>query len=223
MWFILFCLGIFIIIFAVFSKKDKEINRLKNENDKLKHADYTLKEQFDKKPANHEGRPTGVKIDNELPVYIDEEAFNDVFRLMEKTNNSMFITGKAGTGKSTLIEYFRKKTKKAAVCLAPTGVAALNIKGKTIHSLFKFPHSVITSDEVDKLKYKEKDKELFRKVEAIVIDEISMVRADVFQGIDYALKKLRLNESPFGGVQMICVGDMYQLPPVVDKKKNCPH
>jgi len=156
---------------------------------------------------------------NELPVNFNEDVFKDIFELMEKTYNSIFITGKAGTGKSTLIDYYKTKTKKNTVYLAPTGVAALNIRGKTIHAFFKFPPEVITSDVIERINYKERDIDLYKIVETIIIDEISMVRADLIQGIDYVLKKHRKNYKPFGGVQMIFIGDMYQLPPVVGKEK----
>jgi ATP-dependent exoDNAse (exonuclease V) alpha subunit len=141
---------------------------------------------------------------------------------MEHTDHSIFITGRAGTGKSTLIEYFRNNTGKSAVYLAPTGVAALNIKGKTIHSLFKFPPQVITSDRIKGTDYKEETQRLFKSVNVIIVDEISMVRADLIEGMDYILRKFRDKKKPFGGVQMIFVGDVYQLPPVVDKKNKDP-
>jgi len=133
---------------------------------------------------------------------------------MEKTKESVFITGKAGTGKSTLIELFRNKTTKKIVVLAPTGVAALRIKGQTIHSFFYFPPKRIDKNEnVEKLSNKKL--EVIEEVETIIIDEISMVRADLMDGIDYSLRLNRDIDKPFGGVQMIFVGDLYQLPPVV--------
>jgi GTPase SAR1 family protein len=146
--------------------------------------------------------------------------FREAFNLMENSNKSLFITGKAGTGKSTLIEYFRVKTQKKAIFLAPTGVAALNVRGKTIHSLFKFPHTIITSDIIKTAKYSIQTKQVLKSADIIVVDEISMVRADLVEGMDYVLKKIRKNDEPFGGAQMVFVGDMYQLPPVVNNKEK---
>ena len=146
--------------------------------------------------------------------------FKKAFNLMEKTNNHVFVTGKAGTGKSTLLEYFRSRSKKKIVVLAPTGVAALNVRGQTIHSFFRFKPDV-TIEKIKKRKVR--DTSIFKKLDSIVIDEISMVRADLLDCIDYALKKYRNSYSkPFGGVQMIFIGDLYQLPPVVTRsEKNC--
>jgi ATP-dependent exoDNAse (exonuclease V) alpha subunit len=155
---------------------------------------------------------------NNLPKNFElTDDFHRIFDLMENTNDSLFITGKAGTGKSTLIEYFRIKTSKKAVFLAPTGVAALNIRGKTIHSMFQFPPEIITSDKIKGNAYKEEIREIFKKTDIMIIDEISMVRADLLEGVNYILQKFRDKDKSFGGVQMAFIGDMYQLPPVVDR------
>jgi ATP-dependent exoDNAse (exonuclease V) alpha subunit len=144
----------------------------------------------------------------------------NTFSLVEDNKTSVFVTGKAGTGKSTFIDYFKEHTKKNAVYLAPTGVAALNIRGKTIHSLFQFPPKIISKDEIKDNKYRKEVRELFTNIDTIVIDEISMARADIIDGIDFILKKFRGKEEPFGGAQMIFVGDLYQLPPVVSDKEK---
>lgn len=140
--------------------------------------------------------------------------FKEALDLMEETSLNVFITGKAGTGKSTLLEFFRSSTKKKIVVLAPTGVAALNVKGQTIHSFFKFKPD-ITLQKVMKKNIKAGEN-IYKKLDAIIIDEISMVRADLLDCVD---KFLRLNgkkkKMPFGGTQMIFIGDLYQLPPVV--------
>jgi ATP-dependent DNA helicase PIF1 len=144
--------------------------------------------------------------------------FNPQFRraleLMEETNRHVFVTGRAGTGKSTLLGYFCEHTEKKAVILAPTGVAAVNVRGQTIHSFFGFKPDVTLA--AIRKKYKNEKKNLYKKLETIVIDEISMVRADLMDCVE---KFLRLNgpdeKQPFGGVQMIFIGDLYQLPPVV--------
>ena len=145
--------------------------------------------------------------------------FACALEIMEHTRNSVFVTGKAGTGKSTLLEYFRSITNKKIVVLAPTGVAALNVKGQTIHSFFKFKPN-INLDKIRKTK-RSGSSSIYRQLDAIVIDEISMVRSDMLDCID---KFLRLNgkdrTKPFGGIQMIFIGDLYQLPPVVTREEK---
>ena len=136
---------------------------------------------------------------------------------MNETDDHIFLSGRAGTGKSTLLKYFRKHTKKKHVVLAPTGVAALNVKGQTVHSFFGF-HPAIQPKLVRKARPDAIN--FFKAIETVVIDEISMVRADMLDCID---KALRLNrERPndrFGGVQMIFIGDLFQLPPVVTREE----
>jgi len=142
------------------------------------------------------------------------EQFKRALEAMERTDKSIFITGRAGTGKSTLLNYFRHTTKKKVAVLAPTGVAALNVKGQTIHSFFGFKPN-ITLDRVRKLRPGAFGRDIYGKLDAIVIDEISMVRADLLDCVD---RFLQLNgprgDKPFGGVQMVFIGDLYQLPPV---------
>ena len=147
--------------------------------------------------------------------------FRKALQIMDNSKEHVFITGKAGTGKSTLLEYFRTITKKKVVVLAPTGVAALNVKGQTIHSFFKFKPN-ITLDQIRMNNKKNADKNtFFLELDTIIIDEISMVRADLLDCID---KFLRLNgpeqTKPFGGIQMIFIGDLYQLPPVVTRQER---
>lgn len=158
-------------------------------------------------------------LDSKHAVIIpdDFELTTDVeyaFSVMEHTKRHIYLTGKAGTGKSTLLQYFKENTKKEIVVLAPTGVAAINVGGSTIHSFFRFPPRLITQKEVRRVRGKMK---LFAELDTLVIDEVSLVRADVMDAIDLSL---RLNRSrpndAFGGVQMICIGDLYQLSPVVE-------
>ena len=147
--------------------------------------------------------------------YIElNQDFLTAFNMIENTGQNVFITGKAGTGKSTFLEYLRANTAKSMVVLAPTGVAALNVHGQTIHSFFKFKPS-ITLDTVRVLSNSSRQ-EIYKNIDMSVIDEISMVRADLLDCIDKFLK-LNRNETrkPFGGVQMVFIGDLYQLPPVV--------
>lgn len=144
--------------------------------------------------------------------------FERALHLMEETGKNVFITGRAGTGKSTLLHYFRENTKKKIVVLAPTGVAAVNVKGQTIHSFFGFKPD-ITLEKVKNMKVSRKS--IYREVDAILIDEISMVRADLLDCVDGFLRKNgRERNRPFGGIQMIFFGDLYQLPPVVKGKEK---
>ncbi len=140
--------------------------------------------------------------------------------LMENGSGHVFVTGKAGTGKSTLLEHFRRTTGKNVAVLAPTGVAALNVRGQTIHSFFGFKPDVVP-DKVGRIARTNPRAGLLRALDAIVIDEVSMVRADL---LDCVEKFLRLNgrrpDEPFGGTQMIFIGDLYQLPPVVTSRER---
>lgn len=141
------------------------------------------------------------------------EQFSKALDLMENTDKNVLIVGRAGTGKSTLLNYFRNNTKKKIAVLAPTGVAAVNIKGQTIHSFFNFKPDITLSSVKD---VKPKNKEIYKKLDAIVIDEVSMVRADLFDCINEFLKiHGKQPGEPFGGIQLILIGDLYQLPPVV--------
>jgi energy-coupling factor transporter ATP-binding protein EcfA2 len=141
---------------------------------------------------------------------------NDDFRLVldlvERQGQSVFITGKAGTGKSTLLHYLRGTTTKSTAVLAPTGVAALNVGGQTIHSFFHFPPTLIDPNSIRR----RNNTKLYESLQLLIIDEVSMVRADVMDGIDRALRIQRNNMStPFGGVQVVLCGDLFQLPPIV--------
>jgi len=152
------------------------------------------------------------EVNKEIEI---NQQFEEALDLLENTKKNVFITGNAGTGKSTLLDLFRKITKKNIVVLAPTGVAALNIKGQTIHSFFKFRPD-INLNKIKSLGQKNTKRKVYEKIEIMVIDEISMVRADLLDCVD---RFMRLNgkrkELPFGGVRMVFIGDLYQLPPVV--------
>ncbi|MDO8592499.1 MAG: AAA family ATPase [bacterium] len=155
---------------------------------------------------------------NAAPIEINSE-FQRAWEIMENTSHNVFITGRAGTGKSTLLKYWRDRTKKKIVVLAPTGVAALNVNGQTIHSFFGFKPD-ITLSKVKRLKKGFGKKiELYKKLDAIVIDEISMVRADLLDSVEQFMRFNGPNPRlPFGGAQMIFIGDLYQLPPVVSSR-----
>ena len=152
-----------------------------------------------------------------------------LFNLAEHTSRSIFLTGKAGTGKTTFLNDFVRKTRKKHIVVAPTGIAAINAGGVTIHSMFGLPLRTFlpTTDRVDSnlanniadlmphFKYRKDKLKLLREIEIIIIDEVSMLRADVLDMMDFSLRHVRRNQQKFGGVQMLFIGDLYQLPPVV--------
>lgn len=143
--------------------------------------------------------------------------FEDAYKMMNAGLRHIFLTGQAGTGKSTLLHYFRENTQRRFVVLAPTGVAALNVNGQTIHSFFGFNPQI--KPELVKRAPAERIK-LFKNLEVLVIDEISMVRADLLDCVDKALRLNRKSKEPFGGVKMIFIGDLYQLPPIVTRDEQ---
>lgn len=140
------------------------------------------------------------------------EEFKAAIQILEKTNESLFITGKAGSGKSSLLNYFVQNTEKNVAILAFTGLAAINVGGETIHSFFKFPLGFIDEDQI---KHKNNLEFKLKSLDVIIIDEISMTRADIIDAINKSLQVNRKSDKPFGGVQMVFVGDLYQLPPIV--------
>ncbi len=147
---------------------------------------------------------------DKTPLALSGE-FKDALDILENSDCNVFVTGRAGTGKSTLLNIFRNSSRKKIVVLAPTGIAALNVKGQTLHSFFGFPPKMINPSDI----HKRRNARVYQKVEIIVIDEISMVRADMLDNIDIFLRKNREINEPFGGVRMIFFGDLFQLPPVV--------
>lgn len=127
----------------------------------------------------------------------------------------MFVTGKAGTGKSHVLRLIREHCGKRVAVVAPTGIAAINVRGQTIHSFFRLPPELLTPEKVATLDSPPRE---LAHVELIIIDEISMVRANLFDAIDQVLRRARGNNSRFGGAQIILFGDPFQLPPVVDQR-----
>lgn len=139
--------------------------------------------------------------------------------IVEKTNSNLFLTGKAGTGKTTFLRDVKRYTMKKHVVLAPTGVAAVNAGAMTIHSFFQFgfgPYVKGVSEPEPNFNMRKQKLELIRNLEMIIIDEISMVRADLLDHINDELQRIRKNNQPFGGVQMVMIGDLQQLPPVAN-------
>ena len=159
---------------------------------------------------------------------------NKVFEFIEYTNQSIFLTGKAGTGKTTLLQKIKLNSSKKMVVVAPTGVAAMNAKGTTINSFFQLPtgsffpgeielknlQSGISSikSTVNDLSYTNDKLKIFKELELLIIDEVSMVRCDVLDMIDALLQSVRKNSNAFGGLQLLLIGDLYQLPPVTKRE-----
>ena len=135
--------------------------------------------------------------------------------LVENTNFSFFLTGRAGTGKTTFLHYIQEHVDKQFVVVAPTGVAAILAGGVTIHSFFGMPFDPITP--MTEFQINQDKQYLLRRVDTIIIDEVSMVRCDLIDGIDRILRKAMHNSQPFGGKQIIFSGDLYQLEPVIDR------
>ncbi len=158
-------------------------------------------------------------------IDLDNPEFQDAWGVLQRTHRSVFLTGKAGTGKSTFLKYIRANTKKKTIVLAPTGIAAVNVGGQTMHSFFKIPFKPMVPDDPDyanparmrkMLRYTKEKVKLIQQLELIIIDEISMVRADIIDFVDRVLRVYSGNmREPFGGKQLLLVGDIFQLEPVV--------
>ena len=172
-----------------------------------------------------------ITIDIQSPADFTE-------RFINQTNHSVFLTGKAGTGKTTLLKKIIDSTHKNTVVVAPTGIAALNAGGVTIHSFFQMPFAAFIPDfgqppfvgqrtqfntKTTLLKnffMQNKKKAIFLKLELLIIDEVSMLRADLLDAMDLILRKIRRNDTPFGGVQVLFIGDLMQLPPIVKREEK---
>ncbi|MBQ8045432.1 MAG: AAA family ATPase, partial [Bacteroidales bacterium] len=144
-------------------------------------------------------------------------------KYINNTGTSVFLTGKAGTGKTTFLRHICQTTNKRCVVVAPTGVAAINANGVTIHSFFQLPFTpflpslknVLSEYSINKQHVRKEKVEIIRTLDLLIIDEISMVRADLLDAIDDSLRRYRRSQRPFGGVQLLMIGDLQQLPPVV--------
>lgn len=159
-------------------------------------------------------------------IDLDNLEFQNAWNLIRNTRRSVFLTGKAGTGKSTFLKYICANTSKEHVVLAPTGIAAVNVGGQTLHSFFKIPFKPLLPDDPDfsprrirkTLRYSAQKVKLIRKLQLIIIDEISMVRCDIIDFIDKVLRIYSGNmREPFGGKQLLFVGDIFQLEPVITR------
>jgi len=155
---------------------------------------------------------------------INPDSNNPVFQLaadfVNQTSQHIFLTGKAGTGKTTFLKHIRHITHKNCIVAAPTGVAAINAGGMTLHSVFQLPFEPFVpgknfGNSKERFKFSTAKRDMIRRMELLIIDEVSMLRADTLDSIDSVLRYIRQNNQPFGGVQMLYIGDMFQLPPVV--------
>lgn len=160
--------------------------------------------------------------------------FELAYKFITETNENIFLTGKAGTGKTTFLKYVRQNSIKRNVVAAPTGVAAINANGVTLHSLFQLPLGIILPDLmfdinsdfskyhrplISKLNYRQEKLDLLRSIELLIIDEASMLSSYLLDAIDIILRYVRKKfDSPFGGVQLLFIGDLHQLPPVVKRE-----
>lgn len=173
---------------------------------------------------------------SESKSFVGNDFFDLAVKFVNQTNQNIFVTGKAGTGKTTFLKYIREKCSKRMAIAAPTGVAAINAGGMTLHSLFWLPFGAYAEKhEVQwdggnhlvnnrttlfgSLKLTRQRRRLIQELELLVIDEISMVRADTLDAIDTILKSVRKDQRPFGGLQMVLIGDLLQLPPVVKENE----
>lgn len=153
------------------------------------------------------------KIANNV-IQLGEEQ-QKIYNVMEYTYDNLLILGKAGTGKTELIKHYMENTKKRVVLLAPTGVGAHNVGGQTIHSFFKFDTGLQDRQRIISEWYKH-NSDVLKNVDTIIVDEISMVRADIFEAMSLVCTNAKKSVASFGGIQIICFGDLFQLPPVVD-------
>ena len=171
-----------------------------------------------------------------IKLDIENIEFNNAAEFVRDTDKLVYLTGKAGTGKTTFLKYIRETTNKNTVILAPTGVAAINAGGVTINSFFQMPFGPFVPDDLrlktsslgqengetiyKTFKYRADKREIIENLELLIIDEISMVRADTLDVIDRILKVFRKKpQIPFGGVQVILIGDTFQLPPIADNEQ----
>lgn len=153
--------------------------------------------------------------ENDFQIDTENREQQTAFAYVANTNTSIFITGKAGTGKTTFVKNILEKVNKNFLVLAPTGIAALNVGGQTIHSFFGFPLYAI--DPYTHMEVSKEKRELLQGIDTIIVDEASMVRCDLVDGMDRYLRQMAHSHLPFGGKQMVFVGDLFQLPPVVKR------
>lgn len=166
----------------------------------------------------------GIAVEPETLYNLNQE-LNLAWQIVEETGANLFLTGRAGTGKTTFLRKLRETTSKPMVVLAPTGVAAINAQGNTIHSFFQFPFSLyipgtgFLSNDKRYVAFSKLKKRIISSLSLLVIDEVSMVRPDILDAIDSLLRRFRNSSLPFGGVQLLLIGDLRQLPPVISDEE----
>ena len=148
--------------------------------------------------------------------FYESKQFKQLRSNLESSKQSYFLTGKAGTGKSTFVEYFRLNTKKNVMILAYTGIVSIKCRGRTIHSFFGYPHHILKRKDCKILR----KRDFLKSLNTLIIDEVSMVNPNLMDAIDRSLKVNRGNDLPFGGVQMLFVGDVFQLAPIAKGKEK---
>ena len=149
-------------------------------------------------------------------TYTTNQELEKAFDYIQNTHQNIFLTGKAGTGKTTFLHRVKQECVKKLAVVAPTGIAAINAKGMTIHSLFQLPYGLHLPNRKKQLfLFSKKKISLLKNLDLLIIDEISMVRADVLDAIDQVLRRFKDYRKPFGGIQLLMIGDLHQLPPVV--------
>lgn len=179
-------------------------------------------EETDKHAEIEKEIPSTKPPTSDAPNVLDDEQ-KIAFTIMNKTTENLFITGKAGTGKSFLLDFFVRATLKKTLKLAPTGISALNIAGSTLHSAFGYDNlEKISLDRISEntIQLKSEKKRILKEVDTIIIDEISMVRVDIFDKIDKILRVINMSAKPFGGKQLIVFGDLFQLPPIAKQQEK---
>lgn len=187
--------------------------QIKNDSLSLNVNDNETEQELKKEKSDNNSAEENKKSSVELSDLNPEK--QEILDIMENTNSNLFITGKAGTGKSYLLKFFRKHTSKKVLYCAPTGIAALNIDGVTLHSAFGW-NNLIDDNEITLSINKIS---LLKSIDTLIIDEISMVRVDTFNQIDKILRKANNSNTVFGGKQIILFGDLFQLPPVAKKEE----
>lgn len=205
-------------------KQNKFIENLLKENKNLKsNLEFYTEIDADSTKLNTEYISNFSK-DETNELFINKDSLDEeqkyAFNLLEKTNKNLFITGKAGTGKSYLLRKFSKITDKKVLLLAPTGISAINIHGTTLHSTFGYDNlSTLQLEQINEknIKLKKEKLSLLKSVDIFIIDEISMVRSDIFEKINKILQVIMNDKSPFGGKRFVLFGDLYQLPPIAKK------
>lgn len=180
-------------------------------------TDNIMKDNLDDKIANYNFKDGYCSENFNTPIFLNNEQ-KKMFYIMENSHENMFICGKAGVGKSEVLKYFIRNSKKDVMVTAFTGIAAQNVGGQTLHSLFLLENGIQRLDDEKNYELPYKVVKLLRSVDTILVDESSMISSDIIEMIDRKCKKALGNGLPFGGIQFIFFGDLYQLPPITNYK-----